>query len=47
MTWTLLAVLFISWGGPAANAFWQSLSSSNFGAAKADSMPQGGTPLRP
>ncbi|WP_284989810.1 hypothetical protein [Arthrobacter sp. efr-133-TYG-120] len=43
-TWTLLAVLFISWGGPAANAFWQSLSSSNFGAAQADSMPQGGTP---
>ncbi|MDQ0210070.1 OmpL47-type beta-barrel domain-containing protein [Arthrobacter bambusae] len=44
VTWTLLAVLFISWGGPAANAYWQSLSSSNFGAAKADSMPQGGTP---
>ncbi|GAA3317630.1 OmpL47-type beta-barrel domain-containing protein [Arthrobacter ramosus] len=44
VTWTLLAVLFISWGGPAANAFWQSLSSSNFGAAKADTMPQGGTP---
>lgn len=42
--WTLLAVLFISWGGPAANAFWQSLSSSNFGAAKADTMPQGSTP---
>ncbi|MHC6220050.1 OmpL47-type beta-barrel domain-containing protein [Arthrobacter sp. MMS24-S77] len=42
--WTLLAVLFISWGGPAANAFWQSLSSSNFGAAKADTMPQGNTP---
>ncbi|WP_442543157.1 OmpL47-type beta-barrel domain-containing protein [Arthrobacter sp. KN11-1C] len=45
-TWTLLAVLFISWGGPAANAFWQSLSSSNFGAAKADTMPQGSTPAR-
>lgn len=44
VTWTLLAVLFISWGGPAANAFWQSLSSSNFGAAKADTMPQGGAP---
>ncbi|UKA59999.1 OmpL47-type beta-barrel domain-containing protein [Arthrobacter sp. FW306-2-2C-D06B] len=44
VAWTLLAVLFISWGGPAANAFWQSLSSSNFGAAKADSMPQGGAP---
>lgn len=42
--WTLLAVLFISWGGPAANAFWQTLSSSNFGAAKADTMPQGNTP---
>ncbi|MEV8146814.1 hypothetical protein AB0O52_01545 [Arthrobacter sp. NPDC080073] len=45
VTWTLMAVLFISWGGPAANAFWQSLSSSNFGAAKADSMPQGGAPV--
>ena len=44
VTWTLLAVLFISWGGPSANAFWQSLSSSNFGAAKADTMPQGGAP---
>lgn len=43
-TWTLLAVLFISWGGPAANAFWQTLSSSNFGAAKADSVPQGSVP---
>ncbi|UKA63940.1 OmpL47-type beta-barrel domain-containing protein [Arthrobacter sp. FW306-04-A] len=40
----LLAVLFISWGGPAANAFWQSLSSSNFAAAKADTIPQGSTP---
>jgi hypothetical protein len=37
-------VLFISWGGPAANAFWQSLSSSNFAAANADTMPQGGAP---
>ncbi|WAH98348.1 OmpL47-type beta-barrel domain-containing protein [Arthrobacter sp. MMS18-M83] len=45
VTWTLLAVLFISWGGPAASAFWQSLSSSNFGAAKADTMPQGGAPV--
>ncbi|MCX2747695.1 hypothetical protein OOZ51_07680 [Arthrobacter sp. MI7-26] len=44
VTWTLLAALFISWGGPAANAFWQSLSSSNFGAAKGDTMPQGGAP---
>lgn len=42
--WTLLAVLFISWGGPAANGFWQSLSSSNFAAAKADTLPQGNTP---
>ncbi|MFK4297493.1 hypothetical protein ABH924_002643 [Arthrobacter sp. GAS37] len=46
VTWTLLAVLFISWGGPAANAFWQSLSSSNFAAAKADTLPQGSTPAR-
>lgn len=44
VAWAALAVLFISWGGPAANAFWQTLSSSNFAAAKADTLPQGGTP---
>jgi hypothetical protein len=32
------AAVVISWGGPAANAFWQTLSS-NAGAAKADSIP--------
>lgn len=44
VTWTLLAVLFISSGGPAANAFWDSLSSSNFAEAKADAIPRGSTP---
>ncbi|MFF2318802.1 OmpL47-type beta-barrel domain-containing protein [Arthrobacter sp. NPDC058097] len=42
--WTVSAVLFITWGAPAANAFWQTVSSSNFAAAKADTLPQGGTP---
>ncbi|MBT8161147.1 MULTISPECIES: OmpL47-type beta-barrel domain-containing protein [Arthrobacter] len=42
--WATLAVLFIAWGGPGANAYWQSLSNSNFGAAKADTVPQGSTP---
>ncbi|MEZ2389754.1 hypothetical protein AB6813_09435 [bacterium RCC_150] len=42
--WTLSAILFISWGGPAANAFWQTLSSSNFAASRADAVPQGSTP---
>ena len=32
------AALVISWGGPAANAFWQTLSS-NAGAAQADFIP--------
>ncbi|MDR7161848.1 Ig-like domain-containing protein [Arthrobacter sp. BE255] len=32
------AALVISWGGPAANAFWQTLGS-NAGTAKADSIP--------
>lgn len=34
----LAAALVISWGGPAANAFWQTLGS-NTGTAKADSIP--------
>jgi hypothetical protein len=37
------AALVITWGGPAANAFWQTLSS-NAGVAKADSIPAVGTP---
>lgn len=32
------AALVISWGGPAANAFWQTVGS-NAGSAKADSIP--------
>jgi hypothetical protein len=34
----LAAAVLISWGGPAANAFWQTLGS-NAGAARADSIP--------
>lgn len=34
----LAAAVVISWGGPAANAFWQTLGS-NAGVAKADSIP--------
>ncbi|WP_248758629.1 hypothetical protein [Pseudarthrobacter sp. SSS035] len=33
----LAAALVISWGGPAANAYWQTLSSNN-GGARADSI---------
>ena len=39
----VLGVLLVSWGGPAASAFWSSVSS-NFGAAKADALAQGATP---
>ena len=38
-----LGILLISCAGPAANAFWGSVSSG-FGAAKADSLPQGAKP---
>lgn len=38
MAGIMAAALVISWGGPAANAFWQTLSS-NAGVAKADSIP--------
>jgi hypothetical protein len=34
----MAAALVITWGGPAANAFWQTLNS-NAGVAKADSIP--------
>lgn len=34
----LAAAVVISWGGPAANAFWQTLGS-NAGSARADSIP--------
>lgn len=34
----MAAALVMTWGGPAANAFWQTMSS-NAGAARADSIP--------
>ncbi|WP_416417654.1 hypothetical protein [Paenarthrobacter aromaticivorans] len=39
----VLGILLVSWGGPAASAFWSSVSS-NFGAAKADAVAQGAKP---
>lgn len=39
----VLGVLLVSWGGPAASAFWSSVSS-NGAAAKADALAQGNKP---
>jgi len=39
----VLGILLVSWGGPAASAFWGSVSSG-FGAAKADAVAQGAKP---
>lgn len=39
----VLGILLVSWGGPAASAFWSSVSS-NGAAAKADSVAQGAKP---
>ncbi|WP_347108901.1 Ig-like domain-containing protein [Paenarthrobacter sp. S56] len=39
----VLGVLLVSWGGPAASAFWSSVSS-NGAAAKADALAQGSKP---
>lgn len=39
----VLGILLVSWGGPAASAFWSSVSS-NFGAAQADAVAQGAKP---
>ncbi|ABM09622.1 Ig-like domain-containing protein [Paenarthrobacter aurescens] len=39
----VLGILLVSWGGPAASAFWGSVSSG-FGAAKADAVAQGARP---
>ena len=39
----VMGVLLLSWGGPAASAFWSSVAS-NFGAAAADTVGQGATP---
>ncbi|MBT2514691.1 hypothetical protein J7E82_14470 [Arthrobacter sp. ISL-30] len=37
-------VLLVSWGGPAASAFWSTASSTNFAAAQADALAAGPTP---
>gem|GEM_PF-1311695 len=39
----ILGILLVSWGGPAASAFWSSVNSG-FGAAKADAVAQGAKP---
>ncbi|MET4622951.1 hypothetical protein ABIE18_004431 [Arthrobacter sp. 2762] len=39
----VLGILLVSWGGPAASAFWSSVNSG-FGAAKADAVAQGALP---
>lgn len=39
----VLGILLVSWGGPAASAFWGSVSGG-FGAAKADAVAQGARP---
>ncbi|HKU35337.1 MAG TPA: Ig-like domain-containing protein [Paenarthrobacter sp.] len=39
----VLGILLVSWGGPAASAFWSSVSS-NGAAAKADAVAQGAKP---
>lgn len=40
----VVGILLVSWGGPAATAFWGSVSGGS-GAAKADAVAQGSTPL--
>ncbi|MFK0009844.1 Ig-like domain-containing protein [Paenarthrobacter sp. NPDC090520] len=40
----LLGILLVSWGGPAASAFWTTVSS-NAGGAKADTVAQGAKPV--
>ncbi|WP_308169471.1 hypothetical protein [Paenarthrobacter aromaticivorans] len=39
----VLGILLVSWGGPAASAFWSSVNNG-FGAAKADAVGQGAKP---
>lgn len=39
----VVGILLVSWGGPAASAFWGSVGSG-FGAAKADAVAQGARP---
>lgn len=39
----VLGILLVSWGGPAASAFWSSVNSG-FGASKADAVAQGAKP---
>ncbi|WOH18552.1 hypothetical protein IRJ34_19730 [Paenarthrobacter sp. GOM3] len=40
----VVGILLVTWGGPAASAFWSTVSSSNFAAAKADTVNQGAKP---
>ncbi len=40
----VVGILLVSWGGPAASAFWSTVSS-NLGAAKADTVNQGAKPV--
>ncbi|MGJ3192901.1 hypothetical protein [Paenarthrobacter sp. FR1] len=40
----VVGILLVSWGGPAASAFWSTVSSSNFAAAKADTVNPGAKP---
>jgi hypothetical protein len=40
----VVGILLVSWGGPAASAFWSTVSSSNFAAANADTVNQGAKP---
>ncbi|SDX58316.1 hypothetical protein SAMN04487912_1195 [Arthrobacter sp. cf158] len=40
----VVGILLVTWGGPAASAFWSTVSTSNFAAAKADTVNQGAKP---
>ncbi|MFE4198683.1 hypothetical protein ACFRJ9_22775 [Paenarthrobacter sp. NPDC056912] len=40
----VVGILLVSWGGPAASAFWSTVSS-NLGGAKADTVNQGAKPV--
>ncbi len=40
----VVGIFLVTWGGPAASAFWSTVSSSNFAAAKADTVNQGAKP---
>ncbi|MBT2513137.1 hypothetical protein J7E82_06180 [Arthrobacter sp. ISL-30] len=40
----VVGVALVSWAGPAASAFWSTMSSGNYAAAKADTVAGGATP---